>query len=76
MFYWTSESPIAEVDFVLQKEGRVIPIEVKSGENVHARSLKHYQSMYAPEKVIRFSERNFGVDGNLYSIPLYAAFCI
>ena len=76
LFYWTSESPIAEVDFVLQKEGRVIPIEVKSGENVHARSLKHYQSMYAPEKVIRFSERNFGADGNLYSIPLYAAFCI
>ena len=76
LYYWTSDSPIAEVDFVIQKEGKVYPIEVKSGENVHARSLKHYQNMYEPEKVFRFSERNFGTDGNVYSIPLYAVFCI
>ena len=76
LYYWTSESPLAEVDFVIQKEGKVIPIEVKSGENVHARSLKHYQNMFHPEKVLRLSERNFGTDGNVYSIPLYAAFCI
>lgn len=76
LYYWTSDSPVAEVDFVIQKEGKVYPIEVKSGENVHARSLKHYQNMYEPEKVFRFSERNFGTDGNVYSIPLYAVFCI
>ena len=61
---------------MIQKEGKVYPIEVKSGENVHSRSLKHYQKMYEPEKVFRFSERNFGTDSNVYSIPLYAVFCI
>lgn len=76
LYYWTSDSPVAEVDFVIQKEGKVYPVEVKFGENVHARSLKHYQKMYEPEKVFRFSERNFGTDGNVYAIPLYAAFCI
>lgn len=76
LYYWTSESPVAEVNFMIQKDGKVIPIEVKSGENVHARSLKHYEKMYEPEKVIRLSEKNFGRNGNVYAIPLYATFCI
>ena len=76
LYYWTSDAPVAEVDFVIQKEGQIIPIEVKSGENVNARSLKHFQDMYQPKKVIRLSEKNFGTDGNVYAIPLYAVFCI
>lgn len=76
IYYWTSESPVAEVDFVIQKQGKIIPIEVKSGENIHARSLKHYQKMYEPELVYHLSEKNFGMDEGVASIPLYAAFCI
>lgn len=76
IFYWTSDSPVAEVDFVIQKDGVVIPIEVKSGENVHARSLKHYQKLYQPKRIYRFSEKNFGVDGEVHAVPLYAAFCM
>ena len=76
LYYWTGDAPAAEVDFVIQKEGQIIPIEVKSGENVNARSLKHFQNMYQPKKVIRLSEKNFGTDGNVYAIPLYAVFCI
>ncbi len=76
LYYWISESPVAEVDFVIQKEGQIIPVEVKSGENVSARSLKHFQNLYQPKKVIRLSEKNFGSDGNVDAVPLYAAFCI
>lgn len=76
LYYWTSDSPVAEVDFVMQKEGKVIPIEVKSGEHVKAKSLHHYMNMYQPQRVIRLSEKNFGTDGILQAIPLYAAFCI
>ncbi|MCD7744769.1 MAG: ATP-binding protein [Lachnospiraceae bacterium] len=77
LFYWTSDSPDAEVDFLLQMEGMVIPVEVKYDINVHARSLKHFQKMYHPEKVFRISARNFGADEQgMYSIPLYAVFCI
>lgn len=76
LYYWTSDTPAAEVDFVIQKEGQILPIEVKSGENVNAKSLKHFQNKYHPEKIMRISEKNFGTDGNLYAIPLYAAFCI
>ena len=76
LYYWTSDSPAAEVDFVIQQHGHVIPIEVKSGEHVRAKSLQHYMKMYAPERAIRLSEKNFGVDGSLCAVPLYAAFCI
>lgn len=76
LYYWTSDSPAAEVDFVIQKQGRVIPVEVKSGEHVRAKSLQHFVKLYASEKVIRLSEKNFGTDENVCAVPLYAAFCI
>lgn len=77
IFYWTAESPAAEVDFVIQKEGKVLPIEVKYDENVHAKSLKHYTNLYDPKEIIRVSARNFGRDEKgMISVPLYAVFCI
>lgn len=76
LYYWTSDTPVAELDFVIQKEGEMIPVEVKSGENVRAKSLKHFQKLYHPKTIYRLSEKNFGNDGEVYSIPLYAAFCI
>ena len=76
LYYWTSDSPAAEVDFVIQKTGKVIPVEVKSGEHVRAKSLQHFEKLYTPKKVIRLSEKNFGTDGNICAVPLYAAFCI
>lgn len=76
MYYWTSDAPAAELDFVIQKEGKVVPIAVKSGENVNAKSLKHFQKLMQPEKVIRLSRKNFGTDGMVWAIPLYAAFCL
>ena len=76
LFYWTSDSPSYEVDFVIQKEGHILPIEVKSGENTQAKSLNYFQKRYAPQRLIRLSEKNFGSEGGLRAVPLYAAFCI
>lgn len=76
LYYWTSDAPAAEVDFLIQKEGKIIPIEVKSGENVSSKSLKHFQKLAQPEKMIRLSRKNFGSDGTVLAIPLYAAFCL
>lgn len=76
MYYWTCDSPVAEVDFVIQKEGKVMPIEVKSGEKVRSKSLKQFNKMYQPEKIIRLSEKNFDLSDDIYAVPLYAAFCI
>lgn len=77
LYYWASDSPPAEIDFVIQKQGMAIPVEVKYDQNVHARSMKHFVNMYKPQKMMYISARNFGVNENgQVSIPLYAAFCI
>ena len=41
-----------------------------------SRSLKHFQKLAQPEKMIRLSRRNFGSDGAVWAVPLYAAFCL
>lgn len=74
--YWTSQRT-AEVDFVIEDGGsKAIPVEVKSSDNVRSRSLSVYRQKYQPRRVIRFSTRNFGSEGGIESIPLYAAFCL
>lgn len=77
LYYWTSDSPQVEIDFVIQKEGEAIPLEVKYDKNIHARSMKHFVNMYKPKKMMHISARNFGIDENgMMSVPLYAVFCI
>lgn len=75
LFYWESQGR-AEVDFVIQKEGEVIPIEVKSGDNVRSRSLAEYIKRYSPPFSYRVSFKNFGNENNIRSIPFYALFCV
>ena len=66
----------AEMDFVIQRDGKLIPIEVKSAENSKAKSLKVYMQTFKPEYAIKVSTNNFGFENNIKTIPLYAAFCI
>lgn len=74
-YYWQSERG-AEIDFVIQREGKLIPIEVKSADNTRAKSLKVYMDAFKPEYAIKLSSKNFGFEDNKKIVPLYAAFCI
>ena len=75
-YSWTSPGK-AEVDFVFQdRQGNIIPLEAKSAENVRSKSLRNYRDIYKPEYSIRVSARNFGFEGGIKSIPLYAVFCL
>ena len=74
-YYWESERG-AEIDFVIQREGSLIPIEVKSADNTRAKSLKVYMETYKPDYAIKISTKNFGFEGGKKTVPLYAAFCI
>lgn len=60
----------------LEMDGEVIPVEIKSGRHKRSTSLKNYMQKYEPSRAYRLSELNFGVSGNLFSVPLYAAFCL
>ena len=74
-YYWESERG-AEIDFIIQRDGQLIPIEVKSADNTRAKSLKVYMDTYKPAYAIKLSAKNFGLEGNKKIVPLYAAFCI
>ncbi len=73
-YYWSSGAT-SEVDYVLQYSGKIIPIEVKSGNNVKAKSLKVYRQKYDPVVAIRFSMRNLEYNNGLINIPLYYSWC-
>ena len=68
--YWTSDNE-AEVDFILQVHNDIIPIEVKSDENVRSKSLTVYHNKYNPALRIRYSLKNLKRDDDLINIPLF-----
>ncbi len=75
LYYWTSENQ-AEVDFITRIGEDIIPIEVKAKTNNRARSLAVYIERFKPKYAIRISQKNFGFENGIKSVPLYAAFCI
>ena len=73
--YWTMDNPRYEVDFLIQRENDILPVEVKSESNVESRSLKKYKEKYG-DKVklrIRFSLNKLRLDDDLLNIPLFMA---
>ncbi|MFA7584453.1 MAG: ATP-binding protein [Proteiniphilum sp.] len=75
LLYWKNDNT-AEVDFVIQKDTDVIPIEVKSGLRIRSKSLRIFMEKYNCPYGIRISKKNFGFENSIKSVPLYAAFCI
>lgn len=65
-----------EIDFLLKLDGDIIPVEVKSGQRTNSKSLNEYIKKYNPKYSIRISQKNFGFENNIKSVPLYAIFCI
>lgn len=74
-YYWRSGNT-AEVDFVAQLDGKIVPIEVKASTNVRSRSLNVYRSRYMPEVSARTSLLNLKRDDGLLNIPLYLIWAI
>ena len=68
--YWKSENK-AEIDFLVQVESMIVPIEVKSDENVRSKSLAFYRKSFNPRVSIRYSLRNLNRDEDLINIPLF-----
>lgn len=77
-FYWTpGTSSSGEVEFVLQtRRGTIVALEVKSGDNVRSRSLNTYLKKSESAVAVRLSAKNFGFENRIFSVPLYAAFCL
>ena len=73
--YWSVDNPRYEVDFLIQRENDIIPVEVKSEDNVESKSLKKFKEKFG-DKIklrVRFSLNNLKMDDDLLNIPLFMA---
>ena len=71
-FYFGTDKGCYEQDFLIQKNGGIVPIEVKAEGNIHSKSLKAFYEKYHPKKSIRFSTLKYADQGWMENIPLYA----
>jgi len=71
IFYWSNIDGIAEIDYMIEIDNNIIPIEVKSGENLQAKSLKSFIKKYNSPLNIRTSLREYKKEENIINIPLY-----
>lgn len=70
-YYWSSEQGIAEIDFLIQADGKVIPIEVKAEENLKAKSLKSFRDKFHPVLSLRTSMSDYRKEETMTNLPLY-----
>ncbi|MEI8301240.1 MAG: ATP-binding protein [Chlamydiota bacterium] len=70
LYYWTSARE-AEVDFLLEHDGEIFPLEVKSGTSTKKKSLLVYNEKYHPSLISRSTLMNLKQDGNVCNYPLY-----
>lgn len=73
--YWSQNNPPYEVDFLLQRDNDIFPVEVKSEANTASRSLKKFKLLFANETKlrVRFSLDNLRLDDDMLNIPLFMA---
>ncbi|MFU0572401.1 ATP-binding protein [Gardnerella greenwoodii] len=73
--YWSQTNPPYEVDFLIQRDNDIFPIEVKSEANINSRSLKKFKELFPNQTKlrIRFSLNNLKLDDDMLNIPLFMA---
>ncbi|MCI8485492.1 MAG: ATP-binding protein [Lachnospiraceae bacterium] len=71
IFYWTAENATAELDFLVQTEERIIPMEVKAEENLRAKSLRVFAEKYDMKEAVRVSMSDFRQQDWMINFPLY-----
>lgn len=74
--YYYQKDNALEIDFLIQKESNLIPIEVKSSDHTKSKSLHAYIKKYSPEYAIKISTKNFAFEDGIKYIPSYALFCL
>jgi predicted AAA+ superfamily ATPase len=76
IFYWATEKSTNEIDFLMAVWDNVVPVEVKSGFNTQAKSLKVFREKYQPKLSFRLSLNDYKKSDDLIDLPLYAVHLI
>ena len=70
--YWAPENGRAEIDFVIESSGALVPIEVKAEENLRSKSMRSYLDRFHPVEAWRFSLADYREQADMTNVPLYA----
>jgi uncharacterized protein len=76
IYYWKYERGSAEVDFIIQNDHMIIPIEVKSGSNKNTTGLRNFEAKYKPKRIFRTSPKNVHLSDSFINLPLYLLFSL
>lgn len=76
IYYWSAENSSGEIDFLVQTDHKIIPIEVKAEENLRAKSLRMFVKANEGLHGIRLSMSDYREQEWMTNYPLYAASCI
>lgn len=71
-YYYTNPSSRTEIDFIIQHEDEMIPIEVKAERNLRSRNLRAFCDKFSPRTAIRLSTAGYEAQGALTNIPLWS----
>jgi hypothetical protein len=71
LYYYSADNSTAEIDFLIQKDEDIVPLEVKAEENLRAQSLRNYCKKYEPKLALRSSMSNYREEEWLVNVPLY-----
>ena len=73
--YWSQTNPPYKVDFLIQRDNDIFPVEVKSEANTTSKSLRKFKELFADQTKlrVRFSLDNLKLDGDVLNIPLFMA---
>ena len=76
LYYWAREAKNsnAEIDYIFEKKGMIIPVEVKSGKAGKYKSLRMYIEKYNPETALKISQGIFEENDRLISLPFYGIY--
>lgn len=72
IYYWSADNSSGEIDFIVQKEGVITPIEVKSSENLQSKSLSAFIKRHPELKGLRFSMSEYKDQEWMKNKPLYS----
>lgn len=71
IFYWSSEKGTGELDFLIQMDDKIVPIEVKAEENLQAKSLRSFVQKYDMKYAVRTSMSDYREQDWMVNYPLY-----
>ena len=76
IFYWSSPKGTGEIDFLVQMDDKIVPVEVKAEENLQAKSLRSFVQKYNMEYAVRTSISDYREQEWMVNYPLYCIGCL